>query len=228
MGTLASGLAHQINNPIGSILNSAEYALLCEEDQNADSVWKEALLESVAQARRCGRIVRSMLQYSRGARTERWAEDFGDVLQRALNATQSYAKSNHATIKVTEDGRPTPVLVNPIEMEQVLVNIINNAIESNASGANISIQLQAREEQVCIAITDDGRGIPREHTSRVLDPFYTTRQQEGGTGLGLSVAAGIVVEFGGKLSVASEPAAGTTVTIIMPLAKSTTTQDARL
>ncbi|MCH7867174.1 MAG: PAS domain S-box protein [Myxococcales bacterium] len=228
VGTLASGLAHQINNPIGSILNSAEYALLCEEDQDADSVWKEALLESVAQARRCGRIVRSMLQYSRGARTERWAEDFGDVLQRALNATQSYAKSNHATIKVTEDGRPTPVLVNPIEMEQVLVNIINNAIESNASGANISIQLQAREEQVCIAVTDDGRGIPREHTSRVLDPFYTTRQQEGGTGLGLSVAAGIAVEFGGTLSVASEPAAGTTVTIIMPLAISTTTQDARL
>ena len=228
VGTLASGLAHQINNPIGSILNSAEYALMCEDDENVNTIWKGALLESVEQARRCGRIVHSMLQYSRGEPTERWPEDLGVVLQRALNATQSYAKARQATIKVSEDERPTPVMVNPIEMEQVLVNIINNAIESNAAGANIAVRLVAREKQVYVAITDDGRGISPENTSRVLDPFYTTRQREGGTGLGLSVAVGIVDEFGGTLTVESEPDTGTTVTIAMPLAASMTTPEERL
>ncbi len=119
-------------------------------------------------------------------------------------------------------------MVNPIEMEQVFVNILNNAIESNASGANIAVQLVVREKQVRIAITDDGRGISPEHRSRVLDPFYTTRQREGGTGLGLSVAAGIVDEFGGTLTVESEPDTGTTVTIAMPLVASTTTPEERL
>ncbi len=220
VGTLASGLAHQINNPIGSILNAAEYALLCEHDENVHTVWKAALLDSVEQSKRCGRIVRSMLQYSRGAPMERWVEDLDVVLQRALNATQAYAKENAAAIEVSRDGHPMPVVMNPIEMEQVLVNLINNAIESHASGAKIKLRLEVRGEQICVEVADDGRGVAPEDRSHIFDPFFSTRQQEGGSGLGLSVSVGIVNEFGGTMSVASQLGVGTTITILMPLADS--------
>lgn len=220
LGTLASGLAHQINNPIGSILNAAEYALLCEHDENAHAVWKAALLDSVEQSKRCGRIVRSMLQYSRGAPTERWIEDLDVVLQRALNATEGYAKASGATLEVSRDGHPMPVAMNPIEMEQVLVNLINNAIESHSSGAKIKLRLEVRGEQICVEVADDGRGVAPEDRSHIFDPFFSTRQQEGGSGLGLSVAVGIVSELGGTMSVASQLGAGTMITILLPLADS--------
>lgn len=219
VGTLASGLAHQINNPIGSILNASEYALLCEHDDDVHSVWKGALLDAVEQSKRCGRIVRSMLQYSRGEATERWAEDLDVVLQRALNATRGYANARAAEIEVSGNGRPMPVAMNPIEMEQVLVNLINNAIESHPMGSSIRIRLASSEDTVSIDVEDDGRGIADEHQAQIFDPFYSTRVHEGGTGLGLSVAVGIVNEMGGTMTVVSESGVGTTVSIQLPLAR---------
>jgi PAS domain S-box-containing protein len=220
IGTLASGLAHQINNPIGAILNAAEYALLCEDDEDGSEVWKAALLNAVAQSRRCGRIVRSMLQYSRGAPTERWAENVDVVLQGALNAIQSYAKRKGASIEVTHPAAALWVVMNPIEMEQALVNVLNNAIESNPLGATIKVMVEARGDQACIVIEDDGIGISPDDRNRVFDPFYSTREQDGGTGLGLSVSVGIVNEFGGTMTVSGKQGTGTVVTILMRTAAS--------
>ncbi|MCP5045313.1 MAG: PAS domain S-box protein, partial [bacterium] len=218
VGTLASGLAHQINNPIGSILNASEYALLCERDADVHETWKSALLDAVEQSKRCGRIVRSMLQYSRGEPTQRWVEDMGVVVNRAQNATRAHCDAFGASVDSFLADGPVPVLMNPIEMEQVIVNVLDNAIESNPEGASIVVQVTAEAGQARVEVTDDGRGIDPGDVDRVFDPFYTTRQPEGGTGLGLSVATGIVDEAGGSISVDAPPAGGTRVVIRLPLA----------
>jgi signal transduction histidine kinase len=109
------------------------------------------------------------------------------------------------------------VEMSPIEIEQVVVNVVQNAIESQPRGATVEISLSTIDERALIEVTDDGRGIPEENLDRIFDPFFTARTREGGTGLGLSVAHGIVSDHGGEIVIQSEPDKGTRVQIYLPL-----------
>jgi len=219
IGTLAAGVAHQINNPIGAILNSSEYALLCAEEAEAAAIYERALRTNLAEARRCARIVRSMLQFARDEPTAKWIEDLGRILQRARRAIAPYATDRSAEVSVHVPAESVLVRVSPIEIEQALVNVLRNGIESRDGGAIVVASLETRDKIALIEVVDDGRGLDERERERAFVPFYSTRTRVGGTGLGLSVAHGIVTDHGGTIRIESEAGVGTRVVIALPLAE---------
>lgn len=220
VGTLAAGVAHQINNPIGAILNCAEYALMCRNDDDARDTYERALMDNLGEARRCAKIVRSMLQFSRDQPTAKWVEDLNRVARRAQRAISAYAKDRRATVSFTTENEGLLARISPIELEQAIVNVLRNAIESRPHEAHVSIRLARRDKWATIEITDDGRGIPPEHHDRLFEPFFSTRTREGGTGLGLSVAHGIVADHEGQIRVESILGTGTRVVMTLPIEQS--------
>jgi signal transduction histidine kinase len=215
VGSLAAGLAHQINNPLNNILLTAQDAL-GEEGPQAARVWRDALAASADEAKRCERIVRGLVAFARGEPGQKWREDAHQVLRRACELTADAAARHGATVELRLGREPAPVLANPIALEQALVNVLRNAIQSRP-GARVTLASERRARSVRLEIRDDGRGMDRSALGRLFDPFYTTRADEGGIGLGLSVAHRIVTDHGGEIRVASRPGEGTTVTVDLPL-----------
>ncbi|MBY0401266.1 PAS domain S-box protein [Myxococcota bacterium] len=220
IGTLAAGIAHQINNPIASIMASAEYALVAASDAELDgtAVREEALRAVVAEATRCGQIVKNVLRFARQQPTARWVECVGPVVMRAVTICRDYVGECGGELRVELDDGRRSARMSPIEIEQVLVNLIRNAAESLDARGVVSVRTAHRAGRIEIAIDDDGRGMSKEQLERVFEPFYTTRVQQGGTGLGLAFAHGVVVDHGGEIRIESEPGKGTHVRILLPVA----------
>jgi len=216
VGTLASGIAHQINNPLNNILLTAEHAL-GEQGAKAPRLWHEALIASAEEARRCERIVRGLVAFARGEPGQKWPEDANRVLERARDLTAACAAQHRATVELQLSEDAVPIRASPIALEQALVNIIQNAIESRPE-ARVHLRTERRGETVRIAVRDDGRGVDSEAIRRLFDPFFTTRAAEGGTGLGLSVAHRIIADHHGTINVDSRPGEGTLVSVELPLA----------
>jgi signal transduction histidine kinase len=216
VGTLAAGIAHQINNPVASIVAAAQYALVCEEDEDAPQVWKRALLDCVEEGKRCAKIVRSVLQFSREESSEMWPEDLNDVVGRACDLARSYAAECSAELSFEPIVEPCPVRMSPIQIEQVVVNLIRNAVESRATGAQVVVRTRRNAGIVSVEVCDNGRGMSQEDCKRIFDPFFTTRLDAGGTGLGLSMAHGIVLDHRGTIGVESRIGEGTTVIVELP------------
>lgn len=220
LGTLAAGIAHQINNPLGVILAATQHALDCEGDADVADVWRKALKESERHAQRCARIVRSILQFSRDEPSQKWEEDLRGAVRRACNLTRSYAHDRAAQLSAEVGEEAIPVSMNPVEMEQLLVNILRNAIESKQRGAKVVASVRAEGTRAIVSVQDDGPGIPEDALAHVFDPFFTSRLDEAGTGLGLSVAHGIVADHQGTISIESPDSGGCTVRIEFPISGS--------
>ncbi|MEZ4333328.1 MAG: PAS domain S-box protein [Myxococcota bacterium] len=208
VGTLAAGVAHQINNPVGAILAAAEFALVTEADPDHAAVTHKALHEIRAQATRCGRIIRSILQFSRARSAEKWSGKPIDVLRASIDATRQLARDRGASVSLEFEPEVATIGVwmSPIELEQVFINLILNAIQAQSCGARVAITARRLGHEIEIRIEDDGPGIRPEDRGRVFDPFFTTRLKGGGTGLGLSVAHGIVEDHGGHMELVATTA----------------------
>jgi signal transduction histidine kinase len=227
VGTLAAGIAHEINNPIAAILAAAQLALISEGDSESQGSWRIALRDIEREAMRCGKIVKSVLQFSRNQPTEKWIQDLQEVVRSARDAASRYAHQNGVMVQAEMDESPLPVLMNPIEMEQVLLNLIRNAIESCPAEHTVIVHCRRGSDSAYVEVRDRGKGIGPDDLRRIFDPFFTTRLLQGGIGLGLSVAHGIVVDHGGSLDVESRPGEGTTMRLCLPLSDhSGTTRDA--
>jgi signal transduction histidine kinase len=217
IGTLAAGVAHQINNPIASIRAASEFALLCGDQPDDAERYREALETCVEQADRCGRIVRNILRFSRGESGTCSPEDLRELVIGSCGLVTDYARESGATIEIDEGDEEIPVFVNSIEIEQVLVNVLRNAVESGAEKSRIEVRARRLETGAFVEIRDDGPGIEKQHLPFLFDPFYTTRLDRGGTGLGLSVAHGIVTAHGGTIRADTEADHGTAIQIQLPL-----------
>jgi len=217
MGTLAAGIAHQINNPVGSIQMSSELALISKNDEDANRIFEEALVNNLEQAKRCGQIVSSMLQFARNEPTVKSSQDLAQIVLRVCGQTESYAKKSLSIIDAEDVRGPLPVSVSAIEIEQALLNIVRNATESSAESVRVGIAARAEGDVAIVTITDDGDGMSPTEVEHAFDPFYTTRLNRGGTGLGLSVAHGVLTDHGGTLSIESDVGKGTTFTIRLPI-----------
>ncbi len=216
IGTLAAGVAHEINNPIGMILLAAQNALNAIDGPEAVAAARRALDKIVVDANRCARIVRSMLQFARQEPTEKWLVDLNTLASHAFEVTRPYTVERGVFVRLQlADNLPT-VTANPIQIEQVLVNLIRNASEAGPRGSRVCLRTERTPDGVRIAVEDNGRGMTPEQVKHVFDPFYTTRLQHGGNGLGLSIVHGIVTEHGGTIKVQSEPGFGTAVTVDLP------------
>ena len=217
IGTLAAGIAHQINNPIGGIMAAAELALLKDGEPDREEVRTRALMTAVEEANRCGRIVRNMLKFSRHEPTAKWVEDLNGIVRRSAELTRSYVVGAGGTLELDLESGTIEARVSPIDFEQVLVNLIRNAAESSPEGAKVVVSTRRIGDAAWIEVIDDGDGIALADQDQVFDPFFTTRLASGGSGLGLSVAQGIVSDHGGMLDIHSQPEQGTCVVVRIPL-----------
>lgn len=218
IGLLAAGIAHEINNPTGSALLAAETALSLIGSPNADEHVVACLRNIVTSMDRCGRIVRTLLRYSRQEPSEKQACSINDVAEQALDLARPYAGSHGAKLRLELDPSIPLAPMNPLELELVLLNLLRNAVEAGRGNVEIRIATMATEGGVRVAVRDNGCGMSKEQVAHVFDPLYTTRRHQGGSGLGMSIAYGIVQEHKGRMEVDSQEGKGTTVTIDLPVA----------
>jgi two-component system NtrC family sensor kinase len=216
IGTLAAGIAHEINNPTGAILLAAKNALSVAGEANALHTMRRFLHQIVEEAQRCGQIVKGVLQFARKEQTDKWPNDLTALVRRAVELTRQHADDHGVTIRQEQADDLPLVVMNPIEMEQVVINLLRNAIEAGDGTGHVTIRTERTDRAVRIIVHDDGSGITEDQKRHLFDPFYTTRQQQGGTGLGLSITHGIVTDHGGTIAVDSNPGCGTTVTVELP------------
>jgi PAS domain S-box-containing protein len=211
VGTFAAGIAHQINNPVGGILLAAQFA---QEQSGDPAALAMALEHIVADARRCGRIVRGVLEFARGDDGERHPCDLNQIAKVVLAEVADEVAERGAEVALELAPGLPKVLASGAALDQVVHNLLENALDAGAHRVELRTGLDA--EAVVLEVRDDGRGIPPDDLSRVVDPFFTTRRGRGGTGLGLSLAYGIVRGHGGTLELASAVGRGTTVTVRLP------------
>jgi len=217
LGTLTSGVAHELNNPLNNISMMAQTfidfrASLTEDEQ------VELMEEVDRQCERSKEIVRNLLDFSRVRSSERMASDVGEVVEQSLRLVQNQLDMANIVTRVETATDLPRVRMNPNQIQQVLVNIYANAVKAMPRGGALTVTSREGEDgrSVVISVSDTGVGIPPEVQSRIFDPFFTTSDVGGGTGLGLSVSYGIVTRHGGTISVTSEPGSGSTFTITLP------------
>ena len=222
LGTLAAGIAHEINNPLQNITMSAELAIQTKDlppDQRPPSCrpLAEVLRQIQQQAFRCGRIVKSVLQFAREETSEKWPCSLAKVVNHVQDQLRETASKEDVSVKVELPGELPDITMNPTEIEQVLDNLVSNAIRASQSGDNVTIRVEPESDTVRLLVEDQGCGMTREQTGKALDPFFTTHQKRGDTGLGLSIVHGIVKAHGGAVGIESTANKGTTVTLVLPL-----------
>jgi len=218
LGTLAAGIAHEINNPIGGIQLAVQCAL------NALAQGQKPRLQSMleliaADVERCAKIVRGVLQFGRRNDARKQTVNLLDVIKAACRLTRGYATERGATLDSPSSEAPVDVFGFSPELEQVFVNLIRNAIESKERGARVTIHVASDSDFARATVSDDGCGMNDQQKARIFDPFFTTRQREGGTGLGMSIVHGIIAGHGGTISVHSKPEKGTSVVVCVPRGK---------
>jgi PAS domain S-box-containing protein len=221
IGTLAAGIAHEINNPLGAILMAAYAAREFNRDAGAagNAARIEEMLNQIMEdARRGAGIVKSVLQFARQEKTEKLPMDLRDILLRARHHAMIYAGKRDVVVKVRGPDESPKVMVNAIEIEQALVNVIHNSIDAGAAKVQVTVRPDETTGRVNVSVTDDGKGMTQSQLKHAFDPFFTSRSNSGGTGLGLSIAQGIVLAHGGAISLTSEPGQGTTIAFDLPLA----------
>lgn len=217
VGTLAAGIAHEINNPVSSILMTAESALAVDGRlQDADQI-RDDFRIIAEEAERCGEIVKNVLNFAREDVADKELQDLDDLVQRAVDLVAKFAQQAGARLDVDLAGDLPPLYLSSTEVEQVVVHLLRNAVENGGEGLRVEVTTARHGDRVRLTVRDDGPGIPTDHQSYVFDPFFTTRRDAGGTGLGLSVVHAIVHEHGGSIHVDSKPGRGTELDIDWPI-----------
>jgi PAS domain S-box-containing protein len=219
LGTFAAGVAHEINNPVAAILLAAEVALERPRPHDTDSLERRTLERIADHARRCGAIVRSMLDFAAQGRRERRQHDANELVTRAAALVEGYARERGASLKLDcQPGLPR-IRGNGVEIEQVFVNLLRNALESRRTPVTVEVATAALDGRVRVTVSDDGEGIPDDARSQIFEPFYSTKRSRGGTGLGLAIARRIVADHGGEIRIETRPVVGTCFAVELPIAR---------
>jgi len=224
IGELATGLAHEINNPLAII--SAEQTnisdLLAESDH--ESQIKQQTLESIdrckTQVQRCAIITGKMLQFGRKRESQVEPTDVGSRLRDTVRLLERRAGVRNIVIRTEIESDLPTALVDSLELEQVMVNLINNSIDAMPNGGTITVKAARDQSRLNIQVADTGTGIDSHDLEHIFEPFFTTKPVGQGTGLGLSVCHGIVQSWGGSMEARSVPGEGTVMEIQVRLDQS--------
>ncbi len=219
IGGLAGGVAHEINNPTGVILTRAQFLLrIAKEEKLSDDVIED-LVAIQKQAERIARITGSLLSFSRQQPGEKAPVVIADIIAEALNLVEANLRGTSVTLEKSVASDLPRLLGDKGKLEQVLVNLLKNAIDAMPGGGRLSLSaVRIGETRVAITVADTGMGIPPDVQAKIFEPFFTTKEVGKGTGLGLSIAYGIVSEHGGELTVSSRPGEGTEFHLLLPIA----------
>ncbi|MFW6052278.1 MAG: ATP-binding protein [Desulfosalsimonas sp.] len=213
IGRLSAGIAHEINNPLTTIMTSA--MMLQEELDTSDEMYEELQIIS-NEAQRCRKIVQSLLDFARQTKPMQKLHDINEIIGESIYLTKKQAEFSDIEIKTDLAEDMPQVYVDKEQIQQLVINLILNAVEATDSGGQITISTESPRtaDKVYMHVKDTGRGIASEDLERIFDPFFTTR--EFGTGLGLSISHSIVERHGGEIKVDSKPGRGTKFTVILP------------
>jgi len=228
IGELAAGIAHEINNPVAIMVEEAGWiGDLLEEEEFAQGEnleeFNRALKQINTQGKRCKEITHKLLSFAR--KTDATLKDvqLNDIVTEIVSLSAQMAKYNKVSIETQLQKTLPYITISPSEMQQVLLNLINNALDAmEKTGGTIQVSTKISEvesEHIVIIVEDDGPGIPEANLLRIFDPFFTTKPVGKGTGLGLSICYGIINKMGGKIDVHSTIGKGTRFRIWIPIQK---------
>lgn len=216
IGTLTAGVAHQLNNPLNNISTSCQIAM--DDCDNGNEALLSNMLDNIYQETlRARDVVKGLLEFSRSQDFKLRTAQLKDVVNRSVSLVNSQISGDISLVVTIPENLILPMDVQ--RMQEVFINIIMNAAQSikQEGVITLSAEVDKTEKQVQIEIHDTGPGIPKEIQGRLFDPFYTTKEEGEGTGLGLSVAYGIIQQHRGKITVRSEPGQGASFFISLPL-----------
>jgi two-component system NtrC family sensor kinase len=216
LGQLSAGVAHEINNPLGTILLFSH--ALSKQINEGDAKQKN-LQMIVNEASRCKNIVRGLLDFARQSRISKSPTKLADLIKDVLLLLGSSAKlANVRLVPEIADDLPQMMIDGP-QIKQMLVNLVQNGIDAISESGEVKIRarLLPKGDSVEISVEDNGCGISRENLSKIFTPFFTTKKMGKGTGLGLAIAYGVVKMHFGDISIQSEVGKGTTVVARLPV-----------
>ncbi len=218
IGKVTAGIAHEINNPLNNISLTAE--VLLEDLPNLDCHERLDMVRDIlTQSDRARNVVHHLLEFSRTRKAEGVQPlDLGKLMADSIVLVKNQFRLGGITYQYDQPAQPAMVLGNANQLQQVLVNIILNAVQAMQPGGHLGLAVEGREKEVVATISDTGAGIPAQLLPHIFDPFFTTKNE--GTGLGLSLSYSIIKDHQGDIEVESQEGRGTTFRIRLPQASS--------
>ncbi len=222
IGRLAAGVAHEINNPL-AIINEKAGLVLDLVTADTEGKHRERMIAAVdsilKSVQRCKKVTHRLLGFARHMDVTNETIDLESLLREVLAFLEKEAEYREVTVDFEIDPDLPTIISDRGQLQQVFLNILNNAVSAVSQGGKIGIEI-AREgaDRVAVTVADDGVGIPREHLERIFEPFFTTKEGSG-TGLGLSITYGIVKKLGGEIRVDSTVGEGTRFTVALPVSR---------
>ena len=214
IGTLAAGVAHELGNPLNVIMGSAELMVLPTATPSQLQAYSRAILR---QGTRMSEIISHLLEFGRRGGTARKETSLGDLVDRTIALLEKTAQHERCTVVHLPHPPGIHALVNASEIEQVLANLVLNALHAKkGERGEVRVGCSLEGGDACLIVEDDGAGIAPADLPKIFDPFFTTKEVGKGTGLGLSVSYGIVEDHGGTITVASELGKGTRFVVRLP------------
>ena len=217
IGQLIAGVAHDLNNPLASVVGFADY--LVESERNAPPQLREPLRAIQQEAERAASIVRNLLTFARKQERRRRSQQIGPILEATVLLLRNQLMACKVESHLEIDSDLPDVTLDANQIQQVFVNVINNAAQAvQASGklGNVWVRATRWLDGVAVTVEDDGPGIPDTIAAKVFEPFFTTKAEGQGTGLGLSICHGIVTEHGGRITLARRPQGGAAFRVELP------------
>ena len=219
MGQLAAGIAHEVNNPLGTVLMLSHILL---DESTPDDAKREDLSLIVSEADRCKRIVSGLLHFARKNKVEARRIDLCDLIEQTANGLR---RPEHIELRIEHTTQPIWAEIDRDQIVQVLTNLVSNALAAMPDGGTLTFSTGAKGDDVWFSVADTGVGISKENLKKIFEPFFTTKKAGEGTGLGLSVIYGVVKMHHGDIRVKSNAdetkgSTGTVFTVSLPKKRS--------
>jgi signal transduction histidine kinase len=216
VGEFVAGVAHELNNPLATVMGFSELL----KDAPVEPQYQRYLDMIFKSSQRCQKIVQSLLSFARRHQPERKPVCLNNLVEEVLEIVAYPLRTSNVEVVTQLDSNLPLVLADSHQIQQVVLNIINNArqsIEGKTAAGKIKIVTGVSNHYVSVAIQDNGPGISKENLLRIFNPFFTTKEVGQGTGLGLSICYGIIKEHGGNIVPSSQNGEGATFTITLPI-----------